>query len=142
MLPLLTTFEVLLEAGVAKALSDSAEGIKLLVSLCDNTGRTASRLKNLQRILGAMKVVCWLCTIASVSRKSVGYLHPFLAHQFPKVREETAEYLYLILQTNDVPGTDEAEPFLLETDWTSDDYSSSVENVVQALSALATRKIL
>jgi hypothetical protein len=28
-LPLLTTFEVLLEAGVAKALSDSAEGIKL-----------------------------------------------------------------------------------------------------------------
>jgi len=35
----------------------------------------------------------------------------------PQVREETAEYLYLILQTNDVPGTDEAEPFLLETDW-------------------------
>lgn len=34
-----------------------------------------------------------------------------------QVREETAEYLYLILQTNDVPGTDEAEPFLLETDW-------------------------
>ena len=34
-----------------------------------------------------------------------------------QVREETAEYLYLILQTNDLPGTDEAEPFLLETDW-------------------------
>ena len=34
-----------------------------------------------------------------------------------QVREETAEYLYLILQTNDVPGTVEAEPFLLETDW-------------------------
>lgn len=29
MLPLLTTFEVLLEAGVAKPLSDSAEGMKL-----------------------------------------------------------------------------------------------------------------
>lgn len=28
-LPLLTTFEVLLEAGVGKALSDSAEDIKL-----------------------------------------------------------------------------------------------------------------
>ena len=34
-----------------------------------------------------------------------------------QVREETAEYLYIILQTNDVPGTDEAEPFLLETEW-------------------------
>jgi hypothetical protein len=34
-----------------------------------------------------------------------------------QVREETAEYLYLILQTNDVSGTEEAEPFLLETDW-------------------------
>jgi len=85
-----------------------------------------------------MKVVCRLCAVPCVSQKSIGCLHQFLAHQFPKVREETAEYLYLILQTNDVPGTDEAEPFLLETDWTSDDFTTSSENVVQALSALAT----
>jgi len=138
MLPLLTTFEVLLEAGVAKPLSDSPDGIKLLASLCDITGRNASRLKNLQRILGTMRVICWLCGVLGVAQKSIGYLHQFLAHQFPKVREETAEYLYLILQTNDVAGTDEAEPFLLETDWTSGDFTTSSENVVHALSAQTT----
>lgn len=66
---------------------------------------------------------------ALLAREKIG---DFLGHRFPKVslilyvslilvifqvREETAEYLYLFLQTQVIEGGDEAESTLLETDW-------------------------
>ena len=37
---------------------------------------------------------------------------------FAKIRADTAEYLYLVLQTKEIPcETDEIEEVLLETEW-------------------------
>ena len=45
-------------------------------------------------------------------------LPEFLAHAFPKVRADAAEYLYLLLQSRDLDReTDDVEDLLLETEW-------------------------
>lgn len=131
-IPVLSTFEVLIEAGIAAGVS-SQEGIKILESLVSFVGERVERLKNVQRINLSMKIIIQLLAVPTVFEKAKQYVSSFLGHAFPKVREETSEYIYLVIQSQDIPGGEEAEPFLLETDWTGSEYQDSVGKVVAAL---------
>ncbi|GAW05740.1 TBCD protein [Lentinula edodes] len=70
------------------------------------------RIKNIKRLHQSMKVELY--------KSCVETLPSFLSHQYPSVRSETAEFLYISLQSMDFVGdTEEAENLLLETEWSS-----------------------
>ncbi|KAG8833480.1 hypothetical protein FRC17_010655, partial [Serendipita sp. 399] len=129
-IPVLSTFDQLIEAGLAVEAAKSPEGLILLEELLNFVGVRVERLKNVQRINMSMRVVIQLLAVPETFEKAKAYLPSFLGHAFPKVREETGEFLYFVLQSQDVPGGDSIEPILLETDWAGPDYAISVQSVI------------
>ncbi|KAH9942878.1 ARM repeat-containing protein [Amylocystis lapponica] len=124
-IPVLQAFNILLEADVFERLPEDSVGLKSLKSLLSVASKNVSNLKNPQRILMSMKIVINILPMAQLQSSCISQLPNFLTHRYPKVRSDTAEYLYLVLQSKDLGyETDEAEDILLETEWSSSDSAS------------------
>ncbi|KAG9121768.1 hypothetical protein FRC07_002140, partial [Ceratobasidium sp. 392] len=117
MIPVLKTLDVLFEGEVLGRLCSDEAGTKRLRIALDQAGKGGDKLKNVQRILGAMKVVVDFIALKPVAETARGYVETFLGHRFPKVSADTAEALYLLTQTQDVGESEELEELLLETPW-------------------------
>ncbi|KAI0754966.1 ARM repeat-containing protein [Daedaleopsis nitida] len=116
--PILQTLNVLLEADVFENLPQDPEGAQTLRSLLSLVTRNASRLKSLQRIMISMRCLVNLLPIRDLQKDCIAQLPKYLEHQYPHVRANTAEYLYLVLSSRDTGlETDEVEEILLETEW-------------------------
>jgi len=127
-IPVLQTFNILIGGDALDRLSEDMEGMKSLQGLLAITLRNVARLKSVERILESMKLIVNLLPFTRLSSVCVPRLLDFLAHPFPKVRTDTAEYLYLVLQSKDLEwDTEEAEDILLETEWSSTDLTISKE---------------
>ncbi|QRW06519.1 tubulin folding cofactor D [Ceratobasidium sp. AG-Ba] len=109
---------------------DSHElGVKRLQTALDQAGKGGDRLKNVQRILGAMKVCVDFIALKPVARVACTYTEAFLGHRFPKVSADTAEALYFLTQTRDIGESEELEELLLETPWiTLDDSTRKIKS--------------
>ncbi|KAI6039323.1 armadillo-type protein [Pisolithus marmoratus] len=123
--PVLQTFNVLLEADAVAQLPESATGEVCMEGLISIATRNVSRLKNVQRIEESMKIVVNLFTFPSVAKTCLSKIADFLVHPYPRVRSGTAEYLYLVLQSRVLSWepNDKVEELLLETGW----YDRSLE---------------
>ncbi|KAG8773111.1 hypothetical protein FRC12_002718 [Ceratobasidium sp. 428] len=119
MIPVLKTLDVLFEGEVLGRLGSNEAGTKRLRIALDQAGKGSGKLKNVQRIIGAMKVVVDFIALAPVAEIACRYTETFLGHHFPKVSADTAEALYLLTQTQDVGESEELEQLLLETPWIS-----------------------
>ncbi|KAF8908871.1 TBCD protein [Gymnopilus junonius] len=120
--PVFQTFTVLLEADVLRHLSDEASGMQSLKTLAQISSRNVTKLKSVQRIHECMKIVVNLFTFKQIRDEKISLLIDFLGHPFPKVRSETAEYIYVVLQSADIEfETDAIEDILLETEWSAID---------------------
>jgi len=120
--PILQTFNVLLAGDALNRLSDDSRGIKSLQQLLSIVTRNVARLKSIPRILESMKIVVHLLSFQPLFNTCVQSLVEFLAHDFPSIRRDTAEFLYVVLQGIDVGrDTDDVEEILLETEWSSND---------------------
>ncbi|KAI0657425.1 TBCD protein [Cubamyces menziesii] len=121
-IPVLQTFNVLLEADTFEDLPQDLEGLKTLHQLLTLVSRNASRLKNPQRINVSMRCLINLLPLTALQEVAISQLSQFLAHQYPRVRADTAEYLYLVLSSKDTGmETDDVEEVLLGTEWSSTD---------------------
>lgn len=126
--PILQTFNVLLEGDALSRLSDNTRGITSLQQLLSIVTRNVARLKSIPRMLQSMKIVVQLLPFSPLFTICVRILVEFLAHEFPSIRRDTAEYLYIALQGMDVGRvTDEVEDILLETEWSSNDLNVAKE---------------
>ncbi|KAI0720503.1 TBCD protein [Cerioporus squamosus] len=120
--PVLQTFNVLLEADVFENLPQDPEGMKTLRSLLSLVTKNATKLKNPQRITASMRCLVNLLALPDLQKDCIQPLTTYLAHQYPRVRADTAEYLYVVLSSKDTGlETDEVEEVLLETEWSSRD---------------------
>ncbi|KAH7921320.1 ARM repeat-containing protein [Leucogyrophana mollusca] len=132
--PVLQTFNLLLEADALEGLHTAQDGASQLEALITVSSKNISRLKNVQRIQEAMKIIVNLMAFPSVAKSCVPRLVDFLAHPFPKVRASTAEYLYLVLQSKDMGWeVDEADDILLETEWSSMDIDGAKAEAVRLI---------
>ncbi|KAG1906602.1 tubulin folding cofactor D C terminal-domain-containing protein [Suillus fuscotomentosus] len=120
--PILQTFNMLLEADVLSRLSSVDNGPSKLERLLNIATRNVQRLKNVQRVQESMKIVVNLLVVSSVSKSSSERIIDFLSHPYPKIRTSTAEYLYTFIQSRDLGWeADEAvDELLLETEWSSE----------------------
>lgn len=120
--PILQTFNMLLEADVLSHLSSVDSGPSKLEKILNIATRNVLRLKNVQRVQESMKIVVNLLVVSSVSKSSSERIIDFLSHPYPKIRTSTAEYLYTFTQSRDLGWeADEAvEELLLETEWSSE----------------------
>ncbi|KAF8510075.1 TBCD protein [Hysterangium stoloniferum] len=117
-IPVLQTLDILIDAGVFVKLCESPRGVGISEQVLEMATRNVERLKNIQRIIASMKIVNGLLGVQGISRSVPPFLSQFLLHPFPKVRSETSEHLYLVMQAKDLGfETEEAEDILLETDW-------------------------
>lgn len=133
-IPALQTLTVLLEAETLARLQHVPDGLYTLRELLSFVSRNISRLKNVQRIQVSMKIVMNLLSTEPLFKPCISVLPEFLAHRFPKIRSDTAEYLYLALQSQDFTfDTEAAEELLLETEWASND--------LETVSAAANRLV-
>ncbi|KAI6114406.1 TBCD protein [Pisolithus sp. B1] len=132
--PVLQTFNMLLEGDAVPRLPESGTGAACMESLISIATKNVSRLKNVQRVHESMKIVVNLLTFPSVAKTCLSKIADFLVHPYPRVRSGTAEYLYLVLQSRDLgwEPDDKVEELLLETGWSSTD----VEEVKEAAQAL------
>ncbi|EKM79449.1 hypothetical protein AGABI1DRAFT_120846 [Agaricus bisporus var. burnettii JB137-S8] len=134
--PVLQTLTILLEADALLSLVDTPLGVKKLSALLDLVTRNVGRFKNVQRIQESMKITVNLIAIEVVSRRAISCLSDFLVHPYPRIRADTAEYLYLFLQGTDaLEIEEEAEEILLETEWSSDN-AEVAKNASQRLLVL------
>ncbi|KAJ6508836.1 TBCD protein [Mycena sanguinolenta] len=126
--PVLQTFNVLLEADALRRLSEDPKGESSLQDLLSIVSRNVARLKRIQRIHESMKIVVNTLAFPTLFERSVASLPDFLAHAFPSVRSDASEYLYLVLQGADIGReTDEIEEVLLETEWSAPDITIAQE---------------
>lgn len=133
--PILQTFNVLLEADAFDPLPEQPSGLDSLRSLLRIASRNVARLKNLQRIMMSMRIVVNILPLEPLRAECVAQLPSFLTHQYPKVRADTAEHLYLVLQSKYLGfETDGIEEVLLETEWTSSD-----THALQSATEICTR---
>ncbi|KAI0031394.1 TBCD protein [Vararia minispora EC-137] len=133
-IPVLQLFNVLLEADALAALSDDAAGSKSLDALLQISTRGVARLKNVQRIHACMKTVVNLLNTPALYAACVPRLADFLTHTYPRIRADTAEYLYQVLQSRDFSrDTDGAENLLLETEWMTDAAGAAAAQLVALL---------
>ncbi|KAK0503901.1 TBCD protein [Armillaria luteobubalina] len=133
-IPVLQTFSVLLEAGALEKLSSDDSGIRSLDRLHLLASRHVDRLKSVQRIHESMKIVVNLLAFDTMFERCIISLPSFLAHRFPTIRSDAAEFLYLKIQSMDLNrDTEEVEELLLETEWTS----SNIEAVRQNAQRIA-----
>ncbi|KIY64974.1 ARM repeat-containing protein [Cylindrobasidium torrendii FP15055 ss-10] len=125
-LPVLQTLNILLEGGALEDLdTQTLEAMQALAV------RSVDKIKNIQRIQEAMKIVAKLIEFPTIFDKCVKSLPLFLSHRFPSVRSETAEALYLVLQSIDIDKeTDDIEEVLLETEWSAPDVQEHAQKVV------------
>ncbi|KZT12037.1 TBCD protein [Laetiporus sulphureus 93-53] len=138
--PVLQTVNVLLEADALERLSEDPEGLASLRKLLSIASRNVPRLKNHQRIIMSMRIVANLLPVASLRQECIDRLPDFLTHQYPKVRAETAEHLYVVLQSKDLGyETDEVENVLLEAEWMSSDLSAVQDAARECVDLLAGR---
>lgn len=134
-LPILSTFDALIEGSVVAEPTESEERANVLISLVNFIGQRVDKLRNVQRINSSMRILVQLLAVPDVASQARQFLPAFLGHAFPKVREETGEFLYLVIQAQDIAGAEAAEPVLLQTKWSGDDYLEHVSEVVAALEA-------
>lgn len=128
-IPVLQTFNVLLEAGALEKLSSDDSGIRSLDSLHLMASRHVDRLKSVQRVHESMKIVVNLLAFDAIFERCITSLPSFLAHRFPTIRSDVAEFLYLKIQSMDLNrDTEEVEELLLETEWTSSDIEAVRQN--------------
>ncbi|KAF8194167.1 TBCD protein, partial [Pholiota molesta] len=140
--PVLQAFTVLLEADVLRHLADVPAGLRSIRTLLTMTSRNVDKLKSVQRILESMKIITALLIFEQIRADNVPLLSSFLAHPFPKVRSDTAEYLYVLLQSADLGfETDAIEDILLETEWATLNVEAAKEaanDVVQHFVSLSS----
>ncbi|KAI0670789.1 TBCD protein [Trametes maxima] len=138
-IPVLQTFNVLLEAAVFESLPRDVEGLQVLRSLLSLVTRNVSRLKNPQRINGSMRCLINLLPLTELQGECISQIPSFLSHQYPRVRADTAEYLYLVLTSKDTGmETDDVEEILLETEWSSKDVTA-LENIAKRCADLLAK---
>ncbi|KAF8208916.1 TBCD protein [Mycena galopus ATCC 62051] len=126
--PVLQTFNVLLEADALRRLTEDSKGETSLQDLLSVVSRNVARLKSIPRIHESMKIVVNMLAFPTLFKRCVASLPDFLAHAFPSVRSDASEYLYLVLQGTDIGReTDEVEEVLLETEWSSLDITLAQE---------------
>ncbi|QRV77573.1 tubulin folding cofactor D [Ceratobasidium sp. AG-Ba] len=129
MIPVLKTLDIFFEGDVLTRLCTDELGVKRLQTALDQAGKGGDRLKNVQRILGAMKVCVDFIALKPVARVACTYTEAFLGHRFPKVSADTAEALYFLTQTRDIGESEELEELLLETPWiTLDDSTRKIKS--------------
>lgn len=76
-----------------------------------------------------MKIVVNLLAFDAMFERCITSLPCFLAHRFPTIRSDAAEFLYLKIQSMDLNrDTEEVEELLLETEWTSSDIEAVRKN--------------
>ncbi|KAJ3937144.1 MAG: TBCD protein [Lentinula lateritia] len=119
-IPVFQVFNILFDGDAFRLLEEADEGIQFLRRLFSMVSRYPGRIKNIKRLHQSMKVVVHLLSFKGLYKSCVEALPNFLSHQYPNVRSDTAEFLYISLQSMDfVRDTEEAENVLLETEWTS-----------------------
>ncbi|KAG1751240.1 TBCD protein [Suillus lakei] len=124
--PVLQTFNMLLEADVLSHLSNVDNGPSKSPSFPLSAFRLEKLLniatRNVLRLKNSICSVVNLLVVSSVSKSSSERIIDFLSHPYPKIRASTAEYLYTFIQSRDLAWeADEAvEDLLLETEWSSE----------------------
>lgn len=138
--PVLQTFNALLEADALNGLSGDSRGINNLQHLLLILTRNITRFKSIPRILESMKIVVHFLVFSPLFDICVPRLVEFLTHRYPSVRRDTAEYLYVVLQGADVGReTDDVEQILLETEWSSSDISIANEAADRIVELFSSR---
>ncbi|KAG6814258.1 hypothetical protein H0H92_015373 [Tricholoma furcatifolium] len=121
-IPVLQTFNVLLEGDALARLSDDHRDLTSLQELLNLVTKNVSRIKSIPRIQESMKIVVNLLRFNTLFEACVSQLSSFLGHHFPGVRSNSAEFIYVFLQGNDLGiDTELVEEVLLETEWSSPD---------------------
>ncbi|KAI5122803.1 hypothetical protein M0805_000146 [Coniferiporia weirii] len=119
--PVLQTFNILLQGDtlLSSALVDAPQCLEVFEVLLDMATKNVNRLKNMQRVEESMKVVANMLSLPTpgLRLKAIAALRLFLQHKYPKIRSDTAETLYVVLQTNDIDYDEAADEILLETEW-------------------------
>ncbi|KAL5524601.1 hypothetical protein ACEPAF_9741 [Sanghuangporus sanghuang] len=120
-IPALHLFNVMLEGDVLSAPLDQVGEafLDLLTEILEFASRNVERLQSMQRIDESMRIVVNMLGLGSsiLRKRAIAKLECFLLHPFPKIRNDTAEVLYVALQTKDIEFEAEAEEILLETEW-------------------------
>ncbi|CCO31366.1 Tubulin-specific chaperone D AltName: Full=Beta-tubulin cofactor D [Rhizoctonia solani AG-1 IB] len=107
-----------------------------LTSILGLAGKGAEKLKNVERITAAMKVVVDFIALAPTASSASKYVESFLGHRFPRVGADTAEALYLLTQTQDLEESDELEALLLQTTWINIDEQTRGEKAKEVVALL------
>ncbi|KAJ1303413.1 hypothetical protein OPQ81_011604 [Rhizoctonia solani] len=136
MIPLLKTIDILFGGEVLLRLCSEEEGKKRLSLVLGLAGKGAERLKNVERITAAMKVVVDFIALPPMASAASGYIETFLGHRFPRVSADTAEALYLLTQTHDLEESEGLEELLLETAWINIDEQIRREKAKQVVTLL------
>ncbi|CUA72523.1 Tubulin-specific chaperone D [Rhizoctonia solani] len=85
MIPLLKTIDILFGGEALARLCSEEEGKKRLISVLGLAGKGAERLKNVERIAAAMKVVVDFIALSPTASSASEYVEYFLGHRFPRV---------------------------------------------------------
>ncbi|KNZ80978.1 Tubulin-specific chaperone D [Termitomyces sp. J132] len=117
-IPVLQTFDILLEGDALTNIFDDPLGSKSLQQLLDMTTKNISRIKSVPRIHECMKITVHLLRFQTIFEACVSKLVDFLGHQFPSIRSNSAEFMFNFLQGTDLGiDTDGVEEILLNTEW-------------------------
>ncbi|KAG7088453.1 hypothetical protein E1B28_012444 [Marasmius oreades] len=137
MLPVLQVFNILLEGDAFESVISFDEGVEILRSFLKNVCKNAERLKNVRRVHETLKVAVNSLVYAQIFDDAVKYIPKYLAHRYPTVRANAAEFLFLALQRMDLGReTDEAEELILETEWSSlsmEEANMAAQSVIERL---------
>ncbi|CAE7091006.1 unnamed protein product [Rhizoctonia solani] len=136
MIPLLKTIDILFGGEVLARLCSEEDGKKRLISVLGLAGKGAERLKNVERITAAMKVVVDFVALTPTASSASEYVELFLGHRFPRVSADTAEALYLLMQTQDLGESEELEELLLQTAWVNIDEQIRQQKAKEAVDLL------
>ncbi|CEL62489.1 Tubulin-specific chaperone D OS=Bos taurus GN=TBCD PE=1 SV=1 [Rhizoctonia solani AG-1 IB] len=136
MVPLLKTIDILFGGDVFGRICSNENGVERLTSILGLAGKGAEKLKNVERITAAMKVVVDFIALAPTASSASKYVESFLGHRFPRVGADTAEALYLLTQTQDLEESDELEALLLQTTWINIDEQTRGEKAKEVVALL------
>ncbi|KAG8980354.1 hypothetical protein FRC05_005985 [Tulasnella sp. 425] len=133
-IPVLQTFDVLIEGGLIEKLASSGS-VDVVENILSLASRNVDKIKSVPRLNEAAKIVIGLLSVPPVAHKAADGLPSFLKHRFPKVRSTAAEALYLALQGMDVEFDDDVEDALLQTTWTGNeaDLQAPIDQVLLGL---------
>ncbi|KAF5389176.1 hypothetical protein D9757_003527 [Collybiopsis confluens] len=138
-IPVFQVFNILLEGDAIRLLESDKEGLDLLWRIFSLASRYVDRIKSVKRLHQSMRIVVHLLSFSELYGKCVQALPSFLSHQYPSVRSDTAEFLYISLQSMELDReTDEAENILLETEW----FSVEIREVKDAAASVARHLIV